>query len=136
MRTSDNLLPTPTGSDFKSRGPNSKQVGIDNFLKLLPTPTSGRPDQEMSPSQLKRNSLNLAQTMQLLPTPRAGNPGSRPNKKGGKILAEEIAMLPTPTVHGNYNRKGASKNSGNGLATVLTFSQADSRVSLFRGGKA
>ena len=33
----------------------------------------------------------------LLPTARAGNPGSRPNKKGGKILAEEISkMLPTP----------------------------------------
>lgn len=29
----------------------------------------------------------------LLPTPRAGNPGSRPNKKGGKILAEEIAKV-------------------------------------------
>ena len=26
----------------------------------------------------------------LLPTPRAGNPGSRPNQKGGKILAEEV----------------------------------------------
>jgi DNA (cytosine-5)-methyltransferase 1 len=26
----------------------------------------------------------------LWPTPRAGNPGSRPNKKGGKILAEEV----------------------------------------------
>jgi hypothetical protein len=56
------LLPTPTGTDYKSRGPNSKQVGIDNFLKLLPTP-------------------------------RAGNPGSRPNGKGGKILAEEIIKL-------------------------------------------
>lgn len=33
----------------------------------------------------------------LLPTARAGNPGSRPNKKGGKILAEEIAMLKTPS---------------------------------------
>jgi hypothetical protein len=33
----------------------------------------------------------------MLPTPRAGNPGSRPNGKGGKILAEEVAkMLPTP----------------------------------------
>lgn len=26
-------------------------------------------------------------------------------------------QIPTPTVHGNYNRKGASKNSGDGLAT-------------------
>jgi hypothetical protein len=32
-------------------------------------------------------------TSKLLPTPRAGNPGSRPNQKGGKILAEEIGKL-------------------------------------------
>lgn len=30
------------------------------------------------------------------PTPRAGNPGSRPNRKGGKILAEEVKKWPTP----------------------------------------
>ena len=32
------------------------------------------------------------------PTPRAGNPGSRPNKRGGKILAEEVhkSVFPTP----------------------------------------
>jgi len=29
------------------------------------------------------------------PTPRAGNPGSRPNGKGGKILAEEVKKYPT-----------------------------------------
>ena len=28
-------------------------------------------------------------------------------------------LLPTLTVHGNYNRKGASKNSGDGLATAI-----------------
>jgi len=35
----------------------------------------------------------------LLPSPRAGNPRSRPNQKGGKILAEEVkkSLLPTPT---------------------------------------
>ena len=32
------ILPTPTASDIKSRGPNSKQIGMDNFMKLLPTP--------------------------------------------------------------------------------------------------
>jgi len=31
------------------------------------------------------------------PTPRAGNPGSRPNGKGGKILAEEVKKYSTPT---------------------------------------
>jgi hypothetical protein len=34
------------------------------------------------------------------PTPRAGNPGSRPNGKGGKILAEEAKKnWPTPTAN-------------------------------------
>lgn len=28
-------------------------------------------------------------------------------------------LWPTPTVHGNYNRKGASPNSGDGLATAV-----------------
>jgi DNA-cytosine methyltransferase len=31
------------------------------------------------------------------------------------------AMWPTPSVCGNHNRKGASKNSGNGLATAVLF---------------
>ncbi|WP_373690319.1 DNA cytosine methyltransferase [Bacillus halotolerans] len=31
----------------------------------------------------------------------------------------ELSLWPTPTVHGNYNKKGASKNSGTGLATAV-----------------
>src|SRR5690606_7332580 len=30
-------------------------------------------------------------------------------------------MLPTPTVNGNHNKKGLSKTSGNGLATVVAL---------------
>lgn len=30
-----------------------------------------------------------------------------------------VKMFPTPTVSGNYNKKGASPNSGDGLATVI-----------------
>ena len=30
-----------------------------------------------------------------------------------------FGLLPTLTVHGNYNRKGASKSSGDGLATAI-----------------
>ena len=37
--------------------------------------------------------------------------------QGGTSLGWAVRNVPTPTVHGNYNRKGASKNSGNGLAT-------------------
>jgi DNA (cytosine-5)-methyltransferase 1 len=33
-------------------------------------------------------------------------------------------MWPTPTVCGNYNRKGASKTSGDGLATQVRRRQA------------
>jgi len=46
-------------------------------------------------------------------------------------MATSDSLLPTPTVNGNHNRKGASKRSGNELATALTSSQADSLVSLF-----
>lgn len=31
----------------------------------------------------------------------------------------ECSLWPTPTVNGNYNRKGLSKTSGDGLATVV-----------------
>lgn len=34
-------------------------------------------------------------------------------------LAQAVKRWPTPTVCGNYNRKGASKTSGDGLATVV-----------------
>src|SRR5271169_2418522 len=33
---SPELIPTPTGTDHKGRGPNSKQVGIDNLFKIPP----------------------------------------------------------------------------------------------------
>lgn len=36
-----------------------------------------------------------------------------------QVMAAERGMWPTPTVCGNYNRKGASKNSGDGLATAV-----------------
>lgn len=47
-----------------------------------------------------------------------------PNQKGGKgdlRLSSAVRMVPTPTVHGNYNRKGASATSGDGLATFVSM---------------
>lgn len=43
------------------------------------------------------------------PMPRAGNPGSRPNLKGGKILAEEVKKWPTPTTR-DYKDTGNLEN--------------------------
>jgi len=51
-----------------------------------------------------------------------------------KNALESSLRLPTPTVHGNYNRKGASKTSGDGLATALrrlpTPTASDNKVRL------
>lgn len=41
-------------------------------------------------------------------------------KNGGMTLASAVHMIPTPTVCGNYNRKGLSPTSGDGLATWAT----------------
>jgi hypothetical protein len=65
----------------------------------------------------------------LFPTPRAadGMKGQR-TKKGmekevnrghGIDLPTFTQLYPTPTVHGNDNRKGSSANSGDGLATFV-----------------
>ena len=56
------------------------------------------------------------------------------------ISETESGLWPTPTVFGNYNRKGVSKNSGDGLATavrqwptpVATMSKGSSPASLTR----
>jgi len=59
------------------------------------------------------------------PTPLANShtgAGHGPNKTGAPNLQTVVAQAekwPTPTVCGNYNRKGASKTSGDGLATVV-----------------
>ena len=58
--------------------------------RVWPTPTSGRADQEMSPSQMKRNSLNLAQTVQV--------------KEG---------LWPTPTAQDGKNNGGPSQHERN-----------------------
>lgn len=52
-----------------------------------------------------------------------------PTCDGGETLRR--SLLPTVTVNGNYNRKGASPTSGNGLFTVATLSPADSRASQY-----
>jgi hypothetical protein len=41
-------------------------------------------------------------------------------------LTPQVRIYPTPTVCGNYNKKGASKTSGDGLATVVRENETDS----------
>lgn len=55
----------------------------------------------------------------LLPTPTTDMVSNRtkPYAQGGMPLT--LALMPTPTVCGNYNAKGASPTSGDGLITHL-----------------
>jgi len=59
------------------------------------------------------------------------------NSRGEPKLSAQVLRWPTPTVCGNYNRKGASATSGDGLATAVqkwpTPIARDSRS--VRGGK-
>ena len=66
--------------------------------------------------------------VKMWPSPRAGNLGSRPNQKGGKILAEEVKkLLPTPkerdwkgqTQRGIYAEQDALPNMNRGDGKVI-----------------
>lgn len=121
IRQINATLPTPQARDWKGPQGRTNQGNLDlpAQISLLPTPSAqmggekivetlqtkeGEPAQigerAYDPKTKKHVQVNLNRAVQLLPTPRAGNPGSRPNKKGGKILAEEInnILLPTPRV--------------------------------------
>jgi len=53
------------------------------------------------------------------PTPCADGDRTTMFKQGGMPLGVAVRMWPTPTVKGNYNKKGLSPKSGDGLATAV-----------------
>lgn len=81
----------------------------------------------MATQQGKRGRLDtlLRQVFAFWPTVVASSGGPNTNSKSvkerghGNNLAGIVKLWPTPTVHGNYNRKGASSTSGNGLSTEM-----------------
>jgi len=111
------MLGTPKAQDsraaMKDRGRCNMGEQVQEALNaLLPTPRVS--EAEGSPvknAELKsgrwsrvnrkgvRFGVKVKDVLAILPTPRAANPGSRPNRKGGRILAEEVSkILPTPSV--------------------------------------
>ena len=108
----------------------------------LPTITASSYGTNKSNGQsAPRPSLQTMAARALWPTPVASEAGAGPRKPDGKRGARltdivgNPSMWPTPTVHGNHNRKGASKKSGDGLATaVKAFATPTSRD--WRSGKA
>ncbi|GIO02982.1 hypothetical protein J5TS2_36500 [Brevibacillus halotolerans] len=52
------MWPTPVKSDFKRRGPNSKQQGLPEVVKMWPTPASqDAKNSTLPPSQINRDSV-------------------------------------------------------------------------------
>jgi len=77
----------------------------------------------------------------VLPTPTAQEGGynqSSPTSKKRPTLTTMASknLWPTPVVHGNYNRRGASKTSGNGLATVVKMFPTPRASEATRAGQA
>jgi hypothetical protein len=97
-----------TGSGLLLKTPNA-------FLMEGRTPHGG--SQSTGTLAQQAQTGELMRVLSMLPTPRANkiagysSPGFRPT------LYQ--ALLPTPTVSGNHNRKGASPNSGDGLSTAV-----------------
>jgi DNA (cytosine-5)-methyltransferase 1 len=124
---SKGLLPTPMigtptaamcrrSSKFaKGRMPNPAE-----YVQQFPTPQNrdfrcGQAERVVREGKQK----NLNDFVKMWPTPRAGNPGSRPNGKGGKVLAEEAkkSLLPTPTANDAKNSLTESQ-AGRGTLTA------------------
>lgn len=106
------LLPTPSASSY-----GTNQGGAAGRVGPL------RPSLEtMAREGLWPKSLTTA--VKTWPTPSESAAKQGQNKSDGRrgqtlVGAARGQMWPTPTIDGNYNRKGLSKTSGDGLATVV-----------------
>lgn len=100
---------------------------------LLPTPRASKVTDENLDSWLARRNAGkvatppLALAARLLPTPTAQDAKNCENPSQARrhcppltsIVSGLGEYIPTPTVKGNYNRKGLSQKSGDGLATFV-----------------
>lgn len=130
------LLPTPLASLATNGGPNQRdssgRPGLQMAAMMWPTPNcpnGGRSVKHVTDwrgksayHNGKKVQVGLEAAVKMWPTPTrsdgAGGPGCG-GRAGGLNLRTAVATVPTPTVHGNYNRKGLSKSSGDGLATFV-----------------
>lgn len=105
-----------------------------SYSLLTPTASDGLRSEfkieSLAKRWIKHPNGNLAEQvgyMETFPTPCASEAWtsklkSTQQKAGSRhsvTLSNYVAQYPTPTVCGNYNKKGASKTSGDGLATVV-----------------
>ena len=63
-----------------------------NASGFCPTPRASEAGPDFAKLSRSKTGISLQTAVAMWPTPRVANPGSRPNGKGGKILAEEVAI--------------------------------------------
>lgn len=123
------LWPTPVQSDHKRRGPNSKQQGLPEKVRIWPTPKATlRGD---CPSERERRTPDLHAAVKMWPTPQARDyrSGDNPDSPRAARKAEEgwspnlndaVKLWPTPRANdaekrGNIN----AEDQRNGLPAAV-----------------
>ena len=130
-----NREPTPEQTLERQRiyGGKTRAMYMQDRLNLIMLKTPSSVETEGGVMEIRPGCdghYKLRDQIAMLPSPRAGNPGSRPNQKGGKILAEEAAkagMLPTP--------KARDWKGGQGTDTVRMEHDLDKKIGTSRGLK-
>lgn len=139
-RTYQVSLLTGTLDEFSGTWPRSGMLsdGQCSELTTLELPTAGRGSGSLrigTPTAAnKKRSKAFAKDrtptpaeMAMLPTPSATSYGTNQGGSAGRVgpVRPSLEMMarkdlwPTPTINGNYNKKGLSPASGDGLATAV-----------------
>lgn len=97
--------------------PSKERSGTGELLEELQTKEGEPPkpgERLYAPGRKHHSQVTLDRAVKLWPTPRAGDPGSRPNRKGGRVLREEVkkSLLPTPISRDSRTKKGAKTMPG------------------------
>jgi len=116
------FLPTPTATVATHGGPNQRdssgRPGLQMAAMMWPTPKASAAGPDFAKLGRSATGVNLATAVAMFPTPTASNTKAVHMRGADKGRTRQPrSYLPTPTVHGNYNRKGCSATSGDGLAT-------------------
>jgi len=102
-------IPTPTASERSGSNTKTGQPGgLTGYItqsKMLPTPRAGKTTSENQETWEKRK--------------KEGKVSTPPLGLAVKMKMPDLPLFPTPTVSGNYNKKGSGPKSGDGLETAV-----------------
>ena len=104
---------TPTAQDYKRRGPNSKQQGLPEQVRMYNTPTEQDAKNSTFPqSQIKRDSLvgDVMREQALFPTPTTGA-----GVCGGTGNYQKLKKLKEKGIISEDERRSMSQGNGGQL---------------------